>query len=54
MPAVAPPAKPRRASVHWKANAKSAAKQKPAPAADQNPLAALLGAFEPKGNPPRQ
>ena len=54
MPAVAPPAKPHRASVHRKANAKSAAKQKPAPAADQNPLAALLGAFESKDNPPRQ
>jgi hypothetical protein len=47
-------AKPPRAAAHRKANAKSAAKQKPAPAADQNPLAALLGAFEPKDNPPRQ
>lgn len=53
-PAAAPPAKPRRAAEHRKPNAKSAAKQKPAPAADQNPLAALLGAFEPKDNPPRQ
>jgi hypothetical protein len=53
-PAAAPQVKSRRASTHRKANVKSAAKQKPAPAADQNPLAALFGAFEPKDNPPRQ
>jgi hypothetical protein len=44
------PAKPRRASPSRETNAKPAAKRapKPAPAADQNPLAALLSAFEPK------
>jgi hypothetical protein len=54
MPVVLPPAKPRPASSHRKANAKSAAVQKPAPAADQNPLAALLSAFEPKDSPAPQ
>jgi hypothetical protein len=45
-PAAAPAAKPRAVSTRRKPNAKSAAKA--TPAADQNPLAALFSAFEPK------
>jgi hypothetical protein len=49
----APAAKPRTTS-RSRPNAKSAAKRAPAPATDQNPLAALFSAFEPKENKPRQ
>lgn len=50
-PAAAAAAKPRRTS-HRKPNAKSATK--PAPVADQNPLAALFSAFTPNDGKARQ